>query len=86
MRTKRTKKYLDEIAKEEGLRASQVQEVAESFFRFTADVMSEGNKKLLDFSSVRIMKWGIFQVKEGRKKYFKQINEKEYARRQNNSA
>lgn len=78
MRTKRTKKYLEEIAKEEGLTVGQVQEVTESFFRFTAQVMSEGNRKLMDFSAIRLMKWGVFKVKEGRKRYFEQINNNTY--------
>jgi nucleoid DNA-binding protein len=76
LRTKRTKAFLDEIAKEEGLRAGQVQEVTESFFRFVAQVMSEGNRTLMDFSNIRVMKWGVFKVKEGRRKYFEKINKR----------
>ena len=74
MRSKRTKKHHDTIAKKEGLRLGEVQEITESFFRFTAQVMSEGNRKLMDFSDVRIMKLGIFKVKEGRRKHFERLN------------
>jgi len=74
MRTKRTKGYIVETAKEFELSASQVQEVAESMFRFTAEIMGEGNKVLLDFHEVRLMKWGIFKVREGRRKHFEKFN------------
>jgi len=75
MRTKRTKNYILETAKEFGLPASKVQEVGESMFRFTAQVMSEGNKKLLDFHEIRLMKWGIFRVREGRRKHFERLRD-----------
>jgi hypothetical protein len=74
MRTKRTKEYIEQTAEEHGLRPSQVKDIAESMFRFSADVISEGNRKLLDFSEVRIMKWGVLRVKEGRRKYLERLN------------
>ena len=46
----------------------------ETFFRFTADVMKEGNAKKLEFAQIRLMSWGLFKVKEGRKKHFERIN------------
>jgi len=75
MRTKRTRGYIVETAKEFELNASQVQEVAESMFRFTADVMGEGNRVLLDFHEIRLMKWGVFKVKPGRRKHFERIRD-----------
>ena len=76
MRTKRTKGFIDEIAKDNNLRSEQVLEIVESFFRFTVDIMSEGNRKTMEFDQVRLMKWGVFKVKEGRKKFLQKINEK----------
>ena len=70
MRTKRTKEYMNEVAKSHGVRASQVNDVAESMFRFVATVMSEGDAKLLQFGEIRLLKWGTFRVKEGRRKFF----------------
>ena len=76
MRTKRTRGYIQEVAKNHGVSDAQVERIVESFFRFTAEVMKEGNVQTMDFSDVRIMKWGVFRVKEGRKKFFRELNEK----------
>jgi hypothetical protein len=76
LRTKRTKKYLEDIAKSKGLRLSETQEITESFFRFVAQVMSEGDRKTMNFSDIRLFKWGIFKVKQGRRKHFEKINNK----------
>ena len=67
---------MEKTANEFGLKMEQMQEIAEAPFRFTAQVMSDGNRKLLDFKSVRIMYWGKFLVKEGRKKLFQKINDR----------
>jgi hypothetical protein len=80
MRTKRTKGYMDEVAKIHGVRTSQVNDVAESMFRFVATVISEGDKKLLQFGEIRLFKWGVFKVKEGRRKFFKKLNDEKSAR------
>ena len=74
MRTKRTKDYINQVAKSHGVRASQVSDVAESMFRFVATVMSEGDAKLLQFGEIRLLKWGTFKVKEGRRKFFERLN------------
>ena len=75
MRSKRTKTHLENLAKKYGLRLSQVEEIAEAPFRFFAQIASEGDKDKLEFDSVRIIKWGLFSVKEGRKEYLKKIND-----------
>jgi len=54
--------------------------VADSMFRFAAEIMSEGDRKLMDFADVRIMGWGVFRVKEGRRKHFQRINDGEKTR------
>ena len=75
MRTKRTRGYMDEVANEHGVKPSEVKEVADSMFDFVAEVMSEGDRKRLNFPEIRLMKWGVFKVKEGRKKHFKKVND-----------
>lgn len=75
MRTKRTKEYMNEVAKNHNIRASQVSDVAESMFRFVATVMSEGDTKLLQFGEIRLFKWGVFRVKEGRRKFFERLRD-----------
>ena len=83
MRTKKTKQYLEGIAKDEGLRLSETQEITESFFKFVTQVMNEGNRRTMEFSSIRVFKCGIFKVKEGRKKHFERINKKTRSKRAN---
>jgi len=75
MRTKRTKKYIVETAKEFNVKPNQVEEVGESMFRFVAEVMKNGDRKHFDFAEVRLMGWGLFKVKEGRKKFFQRLRD-----------
>ena len=51
-----------------------MQEIAEAPFKFFVQIASEGDKKTTTFDSVRIIKWGLFSVKEGRKQFFKRLN------------
>lgn len=83
MRTKRTRGYIDETAKEFGITPVKVQEVTESMFRFVTEIMTEGNKKLMDFGEVRVMGWGVFKVKPGRKRFFEKYNSNERNKRVN---
>lgn len=71
---------MDEVAKIHRVRTSQVNEVAESMFRFVATVMSEGDTKLLQFGEIRLFKWGVFKVKEGRRKFFERLRDEKSAR------
>lgn len=82
MRTKKTKEHISKLAKKYNLPVSTVEEIVETPFRFTAEVMKEGNPKTMDFGQVRLMKWGVFKVKEGRKKFFKRLNDE---KKSNNS-
>ena len=77
MRTKRTREFIDEVAKNNNLRTDEATEIVESFFRFTAEAMADGNKNTMEFDQIRLMKWGVFKVKEGRKNFFKRLKEKQ---------
>ena len=74
MRTKRTKQYIEDVAKEQHVTPSQVKGVADFMFEFVAESMAEGERKSLDFPEIRVMGWGLFKVKEGRRKHFEKIN------------
>jgi nucleoid DNA-binding protein len=74
MRTKRTKEYIEATAHEHGVRPNQVKEIADSMFEFVAEIMAEGDRQGLNFAEIRLMKWGVFKVKEGRRKHFEKIN------------
>ena len=75
MRTKRTKGYIEETANEHGVRPSEVKDVADSMFEFVADVMADGDRVNLNFPEIRLMKWGIFKVREGRRKHFEKLRD-----------
>jgi hypothetical protein len=76
MRSRRTKEHLRDISKEENVTIDQTKEVVESFFRFTVEVMREGDRRTSRFSTVRLWKWGVFKVRKGRRKHFARLNEK----------
>lgn len=66
---------MEETANEHGVRSSQVKDVADSMFDFVAEIMSEGDRKGLNFAEVRLMGWGVFKVKEGRRRHFKKLRD-----------
>ena len=76
MKSKRTRQLIRKIAQDESLTIKQVDEIVYSFFRFTSKRMSEGDRKNLNFDQIRLFKFGVFKVKEGRRKYLKRRNEK----------
>lgn len=76
MKSKRTRDTIRGIAEKENLSIKQVDEITASFFRFTAQQMSKGDRKNLIFDTIRLFKFGVFRVKEGRKRYLKPENEK----------
>lgn len=73
MKSKRTRTHLEYLARKYGIELSQAEEIAEAPFRFLFKVMAAGDKENLKFDSVRIIKWGLFSVKEGRKEFFKKL-------------
>lgn len=78
MRSKRTRALIRKIAEEEGLTIKQVDDIVNSFFRFTVKQMSQGDRKNLEYSSIRLFKFGVFKVKEGRKQYLRRKDEKPF--------
>ena len=80
MRTRKNKLRIAEIAKQHNITYDQAEEIIESVFRFTADTMKEGNKQTLDFSHVRIIKWGVFKVKPGRREFLKRLRDEKSTR------
>ena len=76
MRSRRTAVLIRKIAEQEGLTIKQVEEIVFSFFRFTSKRMSEGDKYSRTYESVRLFKFGVFKVKEGRRKYLLRRDEK----------
>lgn len=74
MRSKRTKEHLERLAKKHGVKLSQVEEIVESPFKFFVEIAREGDRETMKFDSLRIIKWGLFSVKEGRKEHFIKLN------------
>lgn len=73
MRSKRTKVHLEKLSKKYKIKFSQMEEIVESPFKFFIKVAAEGDRENMIFDSVRIIGWGLFSVKEGRKEHFKKI-------------
>jgi len=76
MNSRRSRNIIREIAEKEDLSVKQVNEITGSFFSFTAQQMSKGDRKSLIFDTIRLFKFGVFRVKEGRKRYLKPEDEK----------
>lgn len=74
MRSRKTKTYLEELAKKHNIKVSQMEDIAKAPFKFLAEIISESDREKLEFDSVRIIGLGLFSVKEGRKEFFKEIN------------
>ncbi|KKK51453.1 hypothetical protein LCGC14_3114820 [marine sediment metagenome] len=66
---------MEETASEHGVTLSQVKDIANSMFEFVAEIMSEGDRKGLNFAEIRLMRWGVFKVKEGRRRHFKRLQD-----------
>ena len=65
-----------EIAEEEHLTLKQVEEIVYSFFRFTAKSIGKGNRKNMDFKTIRLFKFGTFRPRPGYVKALDEINKK----------
>ncbi len=80
MRSRRTRQLIRKIAADESLTIKQVDEIVSSFFWFTSDRMSKGDRDNLNFDHIRLFKFGVFRVKAGRlnreKRIRKRFNEK----------
>jgi len=76
MRSKRTRELIRKIAEDEGLTIKQVDEIVNSFFRFAAKRMKEGDKYTRTYNSIRLFKFGVFNVKQGRINRLKRRDER----------
>ncbi len=76
MRSKITRNIIRKIAEKENLTVKQVEEIVFSFFWFTSKRMSEGDKYTRTYHSIRLLKFGIFKVKDGKRKKLIQRDEK----------
>ena len=76
MRSTRSKSIIKRIAEKENLSIKQVEDIVYSFFRFTSKRMKEGDRTTHEFKSIRLFKFGVFKVKNGRRIQLKIANEK----------
>lgn len=72
MRSERTKALIRKIATDESLDIKQVDQIVNSFFRFTAKSMADGDRENLIFNHIRLFKFGVFRVKEAKRQEFKE--------------
>ena len=71
MRSKFSKDLIRKIAEGEGLTIKQVENIVYSFFWFTSKTMNEGDRENVEFGEIRLYKFGVFKVKEAKKKFLK---------------
>ena len=76
MRSVKSRAIIRKIAEKENLTIKQVEEIVSSFFRFTHKEMKEGDKYTRSYKPVRLFKFGIFKVKQGRINELKRRDEK----------
>ena len=76
MRSRRTRDLIRKIAEQENLTVKQVEEIVNSFFWFTSKRMKEGDKYTRTYKSIRLFKFGLFNVKQGRKNELKRRDER----------
>lgn len=76
MRSLRTRALIRKIAEDENLTIKQVEEIVFSFFHFTSNKMKEGDKYTRTYEPIRLFKFGIFKVKQGRINQLKRRDEK----------
>ena len=66
MKSRRTRDLIRKIAEDENLTIKQVEEITNSFFKFTSNQMEEGGKYTGTYNPIRLFKFGIFNAKQGR--------------------
>jgi nucleoid DNA-binding protein len=76
MRSAKSRAIIRKIAEKENLTVKQVEEIVSSFFWFTSERMKKGDKYTRSYESVRLFKFGIFKVKQGRINMLKRRDEK----------
>lgn len=81
MKSLEMRKYYKQIAEQEGLTVDEVQLIACSPFHLVNRVMRRADKKKLQFENIRVINFGIFGVKQGRKEHFRRKYERNSASR-----
>ena len=76
MKSKRTRDLIRKIAEEENLTIKQIEDIVYSFFRFTSKKIKEGDKYTRTYKPVRLFKFGLFSVKQGRINELKRRDER----------
>lgn len=76
MKSIRSRAIIRKVAEKEGLTIKQVEEIVYSFFHFTSKRMKEGDKYTRTYEFIRLFKFGVFRVKQGRVNRLKRRDEK----------
>ena len=77
MQTFNSKQLAYQIASyEEDINFNHAKDITDSVFEFIAETMKKGDRKNYKYENVRVLNFGIFGVKEGRKEYYKKKDKK----------
>jgi len=77
MKHSQTKQIIKNIAKNEGINASDVELMIDSQFLLLNKTISSSQRSLLEFPSIRLPSFGIFYSPEWKVEKFRKINQEE---------
>jgi hypothetical protein len=76
MNSKESKKIYKELSFKYGISEDEIFKICRSPFEFLKHVMENADRKTLTFPSVRIPNFGVFYCSEGRREFYRNLNEK----------
>ena len=77
---KEVKNIIKEISRSNGMREEHVEDMVNLPFEVLANVMRNSDRQTVTFPSVRLNGFGLFYCSEGRKEFYKKLNNKENER------
>ncbi len=76
MQSKSVKKIINELSKKYDLSEDVTYKICRSSFDLLHHVISTSDRSTLNFPSVRIPNFGVFYCTEGRRNFYKKLNNK----------
>lgn len=74
---KEVKKIIKEMSQETGYREEHIEDMVNLPFWFLSEVMKKSDRDSVTFPSVRLNGFGLFYCSEGRREFYKKLNNKE---------
>lgn len=74
---KEVKKLIKDMSRETGYREEHIEDMVNFPFELLANVIKKSDRQIVDFPSVRLNGFGLFYCSDGRKEFYKKLNNKE---------